>query len=179
MTWNSMYEIHIHPDNRDWTRSEEIRDVVRGLLQEQEASEAFVQNAAMVTKELVENIIKYSDWSQRKNASFWMEIDGQGDAVRLRTTNAVRKEDSHVRALMGIINRMREITPSRAFAERLQELLRERGGLKQIASRTGSRLGLLRMADEGACEVEANVDELSILHVQATLHASEMKSPAR
>ena len=109
------------------------------------------QALAMVTGELLENAVKYGAWG-REAGIFRLRIWGsRGAESFVEVSNPVDGDD----AASAVIDAVRLLRSADSPAAALQARMME------IASGTGpggSGLGLLRIAYEGACELEAMVD---------------------
>jgi hypothetical protein len=106
---------------------------------------------AMVTGELLENAIKYGDWTTGKG-SFRLRVWGEGGAANVSVESPVKPGDEHIASLFKTLEWLASF-PSAEDAYRAK--------LLQIAEapRDGaSSLGLARIAYEGNCKLEASLD---------------------
>jgi len=163
VTWTCLVEYSIQPSERDWSKVADIKKTVTRVLGTLVDYESF-QRGSMIASELAENLMKYSDWTQGRSAVFCLETHYSDQKMRLRTANPVKGDDKNVAKLIGIIESIKTLTPEQAFAERLAQLL----ALEQGPA-TSPGLGLLRIAHEGRCDIEAMVDSESRLAVVATM----------
>lgn len=105
---------------------------------------------AMVTGELVENAVKYGDWSSRR--SFRLRVTGDPGRATVAVENPVRRDDPGVTELRRILDWIRGF-PSAADAYRAR--------LMEIAAQPAegaSKLGLVRVAYEGNCALSVQED---------------------
>jgi hypothetical protein len=112
---------------------------------------------AMVTGELLENAIKYGDWSGDDGGAFRLRVWGEGTrsgegrrSAHVSVENPVRAGDPHVADLLATL-RWIEGFPSakEAYRAKLLEIAAARDELSP------SRLGLVRIAYEGNCNLHA------------------------
>lgn len=111
------------------------------------------QTVAMVTGELVENAIKYGDWSG-EDRSFRLDVDAAGGKVTVSVRCPVSKEREEVDRLLGLIAWIDTFAaPEDAYRARLLELASEPREAQL------SRLGLVRIAYEANAKLVADVDK--------------------
>ena len=107
---------------------------------------------AMVTGELLENAVKYGNWNDA-NGVFRLRIWGsRGAEAFVQVSNPV----DGARSAEPVMELIRELhaaeSPALAFQKRMLEIATGTG-------RQGSGLGLLRIAYEGACELDATTSD--------------------
>jgi hypothetical protein len=106
---------------------------------------------AMVTGELLENAIKYGDWSGSEHC-FRLRVWGDGARAHVSVENPVREEDASANEVIKTLRWVKEF-PSAEEAYRAQ--------LLKIAAAprdpSASRLGLVRIAYEGNCVLRADI----------------------
>jgi hypothetical protein len=106
------------------------------------------QTLAMVTGELLENAVKYGSWN-RDSGVFRLRIWGsQGSDAFVQVSNPVASDDVAGTVLDAIRALRAAESPAEAYRARMIEIANGTG-------RSGSGLGLLRIAYEGACELDA------------------------
>jgi hypothetical protein len=106
---------------------------------------------AMVTGELLENAIKYGDWSASES-SFRLKVWGEGKRAHIAVENPVRPEDRHAEEVLDILRWIRNFSSANeAYRARLLQIAAD------TTSRTPSKLGLVRIAYEGDCDLGAEV----------------------
>jgi len=117
---------------------------------------------AMVAGELLENAVKYAHRSD-DNTMFRLKIWGAlTDVAFVQVANPVDDESAKL-----VIEQIENIRIASSVADAYFERMRE------IASRPSrmSRLGLLRIAYEGGCELSAQLDD-GILTITAAIRAA-------
>src|SRR5882724_13548876 len=122
---------------------------------------------AMVTGELVENAIKYGDWSglpAGEDQRFRLRVWGQGRLAHVSVENPVRRGDDNAEEVLRTLGWMRGFrSASDAYRAKLLEIA------AAIEHAPGcSKLGLVRIAYEGNCQLTAELAR-GVLHVQAAL----------
>jgi hypothetical protein len=107
---------------------------------------------AMVTGELLENAVKYGDWSDAAR-TFRLHVSGDGRRAAVSVEHPVRQGDPHVLRLLDTLRWLRGFSSAGdAYRARLMAVAAaERPG------ETGG-LGLARVAYEGGCALRADLD---------------------
>ena len=117
---------------------------------------------AMVTGELLENALKYGDWARGNRAVFRLRVTGHDGGIAVSVQNPL-KDDSQAANLMKTIEWIGSFAkPEQAYRARMLQIAQEDG------ETTPSRLGLVRIAFEGNCRLDAAVQNDSVT-VTATL----------
>lgn len=118
---------------------------------------------AMVTGELIENAIKYGDWTGNAEQRFRLRVWGEGRAAHVSVENPVHRNDPNAQEVLKTLGWMRKF-PSAIEAYRAK--------LLEVASTdrapSDSKLGLVRIAYEGNCVLAAEITS-DVLRVQAEL----------
>jgi hypothetical protein len=107
---------------------------------------------AMITGELLENAIKYGDWS-RGNHVFRLHVSGRNKAATVSVENPVAPDNKSIDDLFATL-RWLESYPSadEAYRARLLEVASAPRGAGM------SKLGLVRIAYEANCKLRAERD---------------------
>ncbi len=106
---------------------------------------------AMVTGELLENAIKYGDWSAEARL-FHLKVWGEGRRAFVAVENPVKADDAGVDSLLATLRWMRGFpSADEAYRARLLEIANA-----PATERHHSRLGLVRIAYEGNCTLRAD-----------------------
>ncbi len=126
------------------------------------------ESVAIVTSELLENAIKYGDWSRNEEARIVLHVEGNDHEVRVEVTSPIDASSPHlenVRRTIAWIERFP--TPREAYIARMQAIadMQEPVGI--------SRMGLVRIAYEGPCAIEATLGGPQTLHVRASIPAAD------
>ena len=108
---------------------------------------------AMVTGELLENALKYGDWTSGDRAMFRLRVHGRDGNIEVSVQNPLKTNDPHAHALMSSLEWLGSFPkPDAAYRARMLQIAQEEG------DGTPSRLGLVRIAAEGNCRITAKVD---------------------
>lgn len=164
---------HIHfeldtPVGNDWANVELLRTSILNCLAVVFSNSDFCHAVSMVGGELLENAIKYGDWSRDGNRGFRLRVSGEGGNVCLEVANPVVPNSPAVKKLLDTVTWMRALgSPQEAYMTKL----REAGEAAERGEQSGSYLGLVRIAYEGSCDIEATVSGDHVLSVRATCHA--------
>src|SRR5688572_11245825 len=125
------------PLTSEWKNVELLRSSVLNCLTTIFANHEFCKTIGMVTGELLENALKFGDWSNR--SEFRLHVFGAEDKVTIEVYNPIAPGDEAAKKLMGVIRWLDQVDdPKTAFLSRL-------GALAQ-SSDDESGLGLARIA---------------------------------
>ena len=117
---------------------------------------------AMVTGELLENALKYGDWQRGDRAKFRLKVAGSGGGIAVSVQNPL-KEEAQAANLVKTIEWIASFAkPEQAYRARMLQIAQE------DSDTTPSRLGLVRIAFEGNCRLEAAIANDAVT-VTATL----------
>ena len=118
---------------------------------------------AMVTGELIENAIKYGDWSGPDEQRFRLRVWGEGRSAHVSVENPVQSDDQNALEVIKTLNWMRNYpTALDAYRAKLLEIA------ATDREPCNSKLGLVRIAYEGNCMLTADLAR-GVLRVQAEL----------
>jgi hypothetical protein len=118
---------------------------------------------AMVTGELLENALKYGDWSDDARALFRLRVAGGTDKIAVSVQNPLNADDKHAQNLLSTIEWISSFPrPEAAYRARMLQIAQDDGDASP------SRLGLVRIAFEGNCRLSAKVENRNVM-VTATL----------
>ena len=118
---------------------------------------------AMVTGELIENAVKYGDWTSSDDQRFRLRVWGEGRLAHVAVENPVQQDDPSAREVLRTLGWMRGFSsPFEAYRAKLLEIA------DADREPTDSRLGLVRIAYEGNCVLSAELAR-GVLRVQAEL----------
>jgi hypothetical protein len=137
------------PIVNDWENVDRIRtSILNCFIAIFPPGSAQAISVANVTSELLENAIKYGAWkaTDRLRLKVW----GEGDEVRIQVENPIEAGAS-ARELMDMITWLSSFpSPAEAYQARMMAF---------ASAPTGAtKLGLARIAYEGACRLSAEVD---------------------
>lgn len=123
---------------------------------------------AMVTGELLENALKYGDWTTGDRAMFRLRVHGREGNIEVSVQNPLKGSDAKAAALMTALEWLNGYAkPEQAYRARMLQIAQE------DSDAAPSRLGLVRIAAEGNCRITANVD-----HGTVTVTAVLMRDAA-
>jgi hypothetical protein len=122
---------------------------------------------AMVTGELLENALKYGDWTTGDRAMFRLRVHGREGNIEVSVQNPLKTNDPSAASLMQSLEWLNGYAkPDHAYRARMLQIAQEEGDAAP------SKLGLVRIAAEGNCRITARVDN-SAVTVTAVLMREE------
>jgi two-component sensor histidine kinase len=141
------------PVRNEWRNVELLRTSVENCFQAVFADLDGKTAISMVTGELLENALKYGDWeSAEASHAFRLRVEGDRARAVVTVQNPVKPDDPGLREVLDTVAWIRTFkSPGDAYRARLLEIAQSEGD-------SASRLGLVRVAYEGNCTVEATVD---------------------
>jgi hypothetical protein len=168
MSATYQFSIDVPVENR-WDNVERVRSAVQGCFEAIFRDVAGRDAIAMVTGELVENAIKYGDWSSGRGI-FRLRVWGDHARASVAVTNAVAKHsDGTARVREAIDFIAGQPSPLHAYQARLMAVAD--GG------RSGG-LGLVRVAYEGGCTLTVSAQDGEIMVTAERRHPSAVVSSA-
>jgi hypothetical protein len=141
------------PVRNEWRNVELLRTSVENCFQAVFADLDGKTAISMVTGELLENALKYGDWESAEACrAFRLRVEGDRARAVVTVQNPVKPDDPGLREVLDTVAWIRTFkSPGDAYRARLLEIAQSEG-------EAASRLGLVRVAYEGNCTVEASVD---------------------
>lgn len=108
---------------------------------------------AMVTGELLENALKYGDWVSGDRAMFRLRVQGTANnVVEVSVENPLKADDAHGNTLVKAIEWINSFPkPEAAYRARMLQIA------QNDEDESPSRLGLVRIAFEGNCRLDAKI----------------------
>lgn len=148
--------------NPEWDEIEKVRLECESFFGAHQLSGNVSHSLVMIISELMENGIKYGDFSNQ-DSQIEISVDIHGSNVVIELTNPVSgSNETDLKKLDRTIQWIRGYQdPFEAFIERLRKVS------KKDLYDTESGLGLVRVAYEGKAVVDFFVDEHNILNVSA------------
>jgi len=108
---------------------------------------------AMVTGELLENALKYGDWTGGDRAMFRLRVHGREGNIEVSVQNPLRGSDPHAESLRSSLEWLASFPkPEAAYRARMLQIAQEENDAAP------SKLGLVRIAFEGNCKITSKVD---------------------
>jgi hypothetical protein len=148
------------PVKNQWSNIDRLRTSVQSCLEAVFIDIAGCEALAMVTGELLENAIKYGDWSQE--SVFRLRVWGDEKSGAISVENPVATGDEGPERVFAAVRFVESFpTAEEAYQAKLLDVARR-------PERTPGGLGLARVAHEGGCKLEAVLDG-KILRVTARL----------
>jgi hypothetical protein len=151
------------PVRSEWSNVDLLRTSVQNCFTAVFSDVEGCHSLAMVTGELIENAIKYGDWSGSEEQRFHLRVWGEGRSAHVSVENPVQNGDENAAEVLRTLGWMRSF-PSTIEAYRAK-LLEIAGANRDPCS---SKLGLVRIAYEGNCSLTAELAS-GVLRVQAEL----------
>jgi hypothetical protein len=151
------------PVRSEWANVDLLRTSVQSCFTAIFSDLEGCHSLAMVTGELVENAIKYGDWSSADEQRFRLRVWGEGRSARVTVENPVQASDTGAQEVLETVGWIRGFpTPLDAYRARLLEVA------SADRDPTRSKLGLVRIAYEGNCLLSAELAR-GVLRVQAEM----------
>lgn len=155
-----MFHIEV-PVGPHWQHIELLRTSVLNCLSTVFQNQDYCHALSMVAGELLENAVKYGDWSRTDHKCFRLRVEGGAREVRVEVSNPVVPGSVEVSSVLETIKRISNAgSPSEAYMQRLCQIAEQ-----QSAETSG--LGLVRIAYEADCSLAAMIDDNNILRVEA------------
>jgi hypothetical protein len=145
------------PLRSEWGSVDLIRSSVENCFTAMYRDVDGCRTLAMIAGELLENAVKYGEWSAAPN-SLRLRIWGEDGQARVRVENPVDDAKNRVGELLETIAWIRTFpSAEEAYRTRLLEIA-------SSSERNESKLGLIRIAYEGNCTITAdrNADVLRV-----------------
>lgn len=110
---------------------------------------------AMVTGELLENALKYGDWTHADRAMFRLRVRGREGNIEVSVQNPLKPTDANAYSLMRAIDWIASFPrPEQAYRARMLQIAQD-----ESEDAAPSRLGLARIAFEGNCRISAKIED--------------------
>jgi hypothetical protein len=152
------------PIGPEWHNVDLLRLAILNCLAAVFGDAELSESVGIVTSELLENAIKYGDWSRSTHPFLTLSVQGTGEDVRVEVASPVDPASPHFRNVQNTIAWIQRFGTAReAYVARMRAIAEteEAAGV--------SRMGLVRIACEGPCGIEATLDAPGVLHVRASI----------
>jgi hypothetical protein len=145
-----------------------VRSVLLALEDRVEAD--FEKRAiATVCNEMLENVLKYSNWGQEKRPLFHFEFFDDRRAI-VRTQNVIDFQQQHHLRLQELLQVLHKTdTAKEAYEARVRDI-----ASKGYDAKTSAQLGLLRLAHETRCTIDGDLNIQGVLTMEAKLDLNWM-----
>lgn len=151
------------PVRSEWSNVDLLRTSVQNCFTAIFSDVEGCHSLAMVTGELIENAIKYGDWTGSEEQRFHLRVWGEGRSAHVSVENPVQSGDSNAEEVLRTLGWMRTFpSSSDAYRAKLLEVA------EADRDPSSSKLGLVRIAYEGNCMLTAELAS-GVLRVQAEL----------
>ncbi|WP_028313126.1 hypothetical protein [Desulfatibacillum aliphaticivorans] len=151
------------PLGQEWESAESLRVAIVGCLEALFRDRDFGQAVGMVSRELVENAIKYGDWEHSDPSLFQFSFILTNDEIIVQVSNPVSTDENTPKELLDAIDWIKQFSsPAEAYMARMQQVAEQPKDSKL------SCLGLVRVAYEGNFELDAYMDDNNVIHIKAT-----------
>ncbi|MEO1172831.1 MAG: hypothetical protein AAFX94_12410 [Myxococcota bacterium] len=151
------------PLGPNWSHIELLRTSVLHCLVTVFQNYDYCSTLSMVAGELLENAVKYGDWSRRDPRAFRLRVQGNETGVGVEVCNPIRRGSDAMKSVLEAISASQSAeSPAAAYQARITEI-----ATTYQAGPDGSGLGLLRVAYEAGCTLEAFLEDDDILRVRA------------
>lgn len=146
---NFQVEVPIGPR---WQSIELLRTSILNCLAAIFHDEEISHQVSVVASELLENAVKYGDWTQPQTPDFQLRVWGDKGEVNVEVCNPTDKENGNIEKLFEMVQWLKSFdSPVDAYSARLRELADNENDI-------GSRLGLARILYEGNCQLHCSED---------------------
>ena len=143
----------------EWPKADAVAVLAKNATAAAYAHPELSEDVGVVAGELMENAVKYGDWSGAASLTFSFVSDS--DQLEIEVSCPCDTTSPHYGRLMAALRTIERANARDSFMERLAQIVRdrnERGGL-----------GLLRLAHGANCRLSARLAENDRLHVRAQL----------
>lgn len=160
MSSGSSFRIDL-PFVESWQLTEEMRTGILACLATVYPQRDFCELVAMVVSELLENAIKYGDWSRASAAPgiYRLTLEGDGDKLEVAVSHPVIPGPTLDRLFESIRFIAQAPSAEEAYVERLREVAARSDGV--------GGLGLVRVAHEAGCRLSARLSPDGVLTLSA------------
>ncbi len=159
---NFRLELPLQPE---WQNVDLLRLAILNCLSAVFGDPDLSESVGIVTSELLENAIKYGDWSHGKRF-LRLSVNGGGHEVKVDVASPIREGSPHLTRIADTLAWIKGFPTARdAYIARMRAIADDPGG----AGGGESKMGLVRIAYEGPCAIEAEAGTDGVMHVRATI----------
>lgn len=153
------------PIQPGWDAIEPLRVSVQACVRAVFPDAAVASRIALTAAELMENAVKYGDWGTVDGGRFELIVAGADGRVTIEVSNPIDPSGGHFARLKEELEAIaRAPSPQEAFMR----------GVRNVALKRRTSLGLVRIVHEGGCDLAAELSG-NVLTVRAV--AREMTPP--
>ncbi|MGO8997314.1 MAG: hypothetical protein ACLQVI_28700 [Polyangiaceae bacterium] len=158
---NFRLELPLQPE---WQNVDLLRLAILNCLSAVFGDPDLSESVGIVTSELLENAIKYGDWSHGKARFLRLTVCGGGHEVKVEVASPVAPGSPHLERIASTLEWIEQFPSARdAYIARMRAIADE----PEMSGE--SKMGLVRIAYEGPCAIEAKASEDGVMHVRATI----------
>jgi hypothetical protein len=158
---NFRLELPLQPE---WHNVDLLRLAILNCLSAVFGDPELSESVGIVTSELLENAIKYGDWAHGKSRFLLLMVCGGGHEVKVEVASPLRDGSPHLERIKSTLKWIAEFPNAReAYIARMRAIADQPGRAGE------SKMGLVRIAYEGPCSIEAKAGVDGIMHVRATI----------
>lgn len=153
------------PIGPDWQNVDRLRLAILNCLAAVFGDQDLSESVGIVTSELLENAIKYGDWENCEKPLLVLGVRGNAETIEVDVASPIEPASPHFENVKRTIAWISRFPSARdAYVARMQAIAED----PEIGV---SRMGLVRIAYEGPCVIEASVGGERVLHVCASIPA--------
>ena len=158
---NFRLELPLQPE---WQNVDLLRLAILNCLSAVFGDPELSESVGIVTSELLENAIKYGDWSRAACRTLLLHVRGVGSEVRVEVASPLHEGSKHLERLRETIAWIHGFpSPRDAYIARMRAIAEQQ-------EKTGeSKMGLVRIAYEGPCAIGAADEGDGLLRVRASI----------
>lgn len=151
------------PIEPQWSNAELLRTAIVNCLAALFYNNDLSESVGIIAGELVENAIKYGDWTSNVENAFRFSVNLEGHKLTIDVYNPIAQNDDGYKNVLETVKWIQGFaSPQEAYTAKLLEIAQRPKGSNL------SNLGLPRIAYEGNCRLAAEVIDGRVLHIRAT-----------
>ena len=158
---NFRLELPLQPE---WQNVDLLRLAILNCLSAVFGDPDLSESVGIVTSELLENAIKYGDWTHGEPRFLLLTVAGGGHEVNVEVASPIRDGSPHLARIKDTLAWIGNFATAReAYIARMR-------AIAEAPDITGeSKMGLVRIAYEGPCAIDARSGGDGVMHVRATI----------
>jgi hypothetical protein len=158
---NFRLELPLQPE---WQNVDLLRLAILNCLSAVFGDPDLSESVGIVTSELLENAIKYGDWVHGKSRFLLLTVSGGGHEVKVEVRSPISDDSPHLQRISSTLEWIAHFPSAReAYIARMRAIAEQ-------PERSGeSKMGLVRIAYEGPCAIEAKAAPDGVMQVRATI----------
>jgi hypothetical protein len=158
---NFRLELPLQPE---WQNVDLLRLAILNCLSAVFGDPDLSESVGIVTSELLENAIKYGDWQHGRTRFLRLSVCGGGHEVKVEVASPIHQGSPHLERIAHTLAWIGNFPSARdAYIARMRAIAEEPDQAGE------SKMGLVRIAYEGPCAIEAKAGDDDVMHVRATI----------